>query len=171
MKFLVQVNALRQAAAGNPILSPKRAGCCSRRGGGLQGRGHPQCDRERRSTRCRVRRPLAGEAKSGRSSVGHRAVGAGDGLAEVGVPGQPCGGVIAVVADSIDVLGGSAGVDFEGNLPVLRISCDDGGASVLPDAVEKSIGMSATNAPNSSRNNRRRAWTRAEKAISGQATP
>ncbi|MED6331181.1 MAG: hypothetical protein VX732_04870, partial [Actinomycetota bacterium] len=129
VKFLVQVNALRQARPGEPDLVAEALDVVRAVVEDCKAASIPSVIENLVYT-LPGEEPLAGEAKS--EAIVQSAIA----LSELGMdllkleyPGSPA--ACRRLADSIDVPWAvlSAGVDFEEFTEVLRISCDDGGAS------------------------------------------
>ena len=146
VKFLVQVNALRQAAPGEPDLVAEALEVVRAVVEDCQAAGIPSVIENLVYT-LPGEEPLAGEAKS--EAIVESAASLSDlgmDLLKLEYPGsaQAC----KQLADRINVPWAvlSAGVDFEEFTNVLRVSCDDGGASgfIAGRALWKeSIGMSS----------------------------
>ena len=146
VKFLVQVNALRQAAPGEPDLVAEALEVVRAVVEDCQAAGMPSVIENLVYT-LPGEEPLAGEAKS--EAIVESAASLSDlgmDLLKLEYPGsaQAC----KQLADRINVPWAvlSAGVDFEEFTNVLRVSCDDGGASgfIAGRALWKeSIGMSS----------------------------
>lgn len=146
VKFLVQVNALRQAPAGEPDLVAEALDVVRAVVEDCRAAGIPSVIENLVYT-LPGGEPLAGEAKS--EAIVESAASLSDlgmDLLKLEYPGsaQAC----KQLADRINVPWAvlSAGVDFEEFTNVLRVSCDDGGASgfIAGRALWKeSIGMSS----------------------------
>ena len=146
VKFLVQVNALRQAAPGEPDLVAEALEVVRAVVEDCQAAGIPSVIENLVYT-LPGDEPLAGEAKS--EAIVESAASLSDlgmDLLKLEYPGsaQAC----KQLADRINVPWAvlSAGVDFEEFTNVLKVSCDDGGASgfIAGRALWKeSIGMSS----------------------------
>ena len=174
VKFLVQVNALRQARPGEPDLVAEALDVVRAVVEDCKAASIPSVIENLVYT-LPGEEPLAGEAKS--EAIVQSAIA----LSELGMdllkleyPGSPA--ACRRLADSIDVPWAvlSAGVDFEEFTEVLRISCDDGGASgfIAGRALWKeSIGMSASERAEFFTEQSAPRLDACREAISGRATP